>query len=149
MSAIVTSILTNVLSTISSTLGGSYQELRHIYDVTKNDIRTAKLGYGVRPLSASNSEPGILRVYTVDHGFEVILTDTITRGASDTERTTAIGTMYDKADEIFKALVNSKAGSASYVLVVNNPSMSEPEFLEENQIVVLRMQLNIRYRSAI
>lgn len=149
MAAIVTTILTNMLSTISTTLGAGYQELRHVYDVTKNDIRTAKLAYGVRPLSALSSDPGMLRAYTVDQSFEIILSDTITRGASDAERTTAIGTMFDKADEIFKVLVNTKAGAASYVLVVNNPAMSEPEFLEDNQIVLLRMQLNIRYRSTI
>jgi hypothetical protein len=149
VSTIVTDILTNAKSTISTTLGASYQELRFVYDVSKNDLRAAYLAYGMRPLSATTADSGTVRAYTLDQGFEIILLNTSARPDSDAEKTTAIGVMYDKCDEIFKALVNSKAGVPSYVLVVNQPSISEPEFLEENKVIVLRMQLNIRYRSTI
>lgn len=146
MSTYVSQIITQTLSVISTELGSTYQQLRYVYDVEKNGLRGAYLAYGVRPLDASSAET-ICQNYTFDHGFEVILTNTIARTDSDSQATTALGTMYNKADEIFKALVNTKINLASFVLNVFDPSMSEPEFLDDQKYVVLRMQYKVKYRS--
>lgn len=148
MSAIVQNIITQAESLASTTLGATYQRLPFVYDVTKNDVRHATLAYAVRPLSAIPAET-VTKVYTLDHEFELILTDTIARAVSDDERRSALNTMYNKADEIFKALVNTKINLASTVLLVTSPSMSEPEFLYDHKFVVLRMQFTVKYRSAL
>jgi len=148
MATIVQNIITEAESLAATTLGGTYQRLEFIYDVGKNNVRNAALAYGVRPLAAIPAET-INKVYTLDHDFELVLTDTIARAVSDDERRTALNTMYDKADEIFKAMVNTKINLASTVLLVSSPSLSEPEFLDDHKFVILRMQFTVKYRSAL
>lgn len=146
MSTYVSQIITQTLSVISTELGSTYQQLRYVYDLDKNDYRGRYLAYGVRPLDAVSAE-SIVRNYTLDQGFEVILTDTIARTDSDSQITTSLGTMYNKADEIFKALVNTKINLASFVLNVFDPSLNEPEYFDDQKYVVLRMQYKVKYRS--
>ena len=148
MSALVSNILTQTKSVISTELGATYQELPFIYDVSKNNLRRAEKAYGVRPLSALPTE-GVTKVYTLDHDFEVILSDTFARGDSDSQRETALNTMYDKADEIFKALIATKINLAATVLHVFGPTLSEPEFFDDNKMVILRMQYTVKYRSTL
>jgi hypothetical protein len=148
MSTYVSQILTSTKSIISTELGSDYQALRYIYNVELNGLRGAYKAYGVRPLAASSNET-ICRNYTLDHQFEVILTDTFARADNDSQIETSIGTMYNKADEIFKELVNQKIGLSSFVLNVFDPSISEPELLGDQKFVILRMQYTIKYRSAL
>lgn len=148
MSTYVTQITNETKSIASSTLGVEYKELRFVFDVAKNDIRSAEKAYGVRPLSAVTAE-SVTRFYTLDHEFELVLTDTIGRSDDDTQRQDAINIMYDKADEIFKAMIHTKINLASFVLNVTSPSMSEPEIINDNKFVILRMQYNVKYRSAL
>lgn len=148
MATIVQDILTNVKSTASTVLGALYKELRFVYSIEKNDLRSTEKAYSCRPLSASPAET-ITRHYTLDHQFELVLTDTIGRADDDTQRFDALHVMYDKADEIFKELVNTKLGLPATVLLVTSPSMSEPEFINDNKLVILRMQFTVKYRSAL
>lgn len=148
MATTVSDIITQVKSIAAAELGATYQELRYVYDVSGNDIRAGKLAYGVRPLEAE-TVAGVTREYTLNHRFELILTDTIARANSDEDAQAALGTMYNKADEIFRDMVKSKINLASVVLGVFEPSMSEPEFFNEQKLVVLRMQFTVRYRAAL
>jgi hypothetical protein len=102
----------------------------------------------VRPLDASPTQ-GVNRTYNMDHRFELILGDTIARAENDSQHLTSLQTMYDAADEIFKDLVQTKIGLPTLVLNVFDPSLSEPELLDENKIVILRMQLTVKYRSSL
>jgi hypothetical protein len=146
MANIVEQILTETKSLMATELGGDYQELAFIYDVEKNNLRGARMAYGVRPVDASSAAT-LTRSYTLDHVFEIILTDTFARGDSDAQRETSLNTMYDKADEIFKSLVNHKINLPSTVLNVEEPSIAEPEFLDDNKLIVLRMQYVVKWRS--
>ena len=144
--AIVSDIITQAESLASTTFGATYQRIPYVYDVSKNDLRGSKLGYGVRPLAAITAD-GVTGVYTMDQDFELVLTDTIARPMDDDERRTALNTMYNQADTYFKALVNTKINLASTVLNVFSPSMSEPEFVDK--FVFLRMQFKVKYRSSL
>lgn len=148
MSAHVTSILSGGLSTISSTLGASWKRLMDVYDVRKNVERVASKGYGMRPLEGVTPTEQVNRYYTLDQRFEVVLTDVITRGDTDTQMSTAIGTLYDKADEIFKAMIATKVGYPSAVLNCFSPYVSAPEILGEG-VVIVRLQFTVKYRSAL
>ena len=148
MSNYVEQIITQSKLLIANELGSDYQELQFIYDIEKNTLRGARLAYGIRPLNAFTAE-GVTRVYTLDHEFEVILTDTFARGDNDSQREASLNTMYDKSDEIFKELVNKKINLANFVLNLFNPSISEPEFLDDNKFIILRFQFTVKYRSAL
>lgn len=147
MSTIVQNILTQTKSIASTTLGATYQEIPFVYELERNDIRRAALGYGVRPLNADTTE-GLVKAYTLDHNFEFIFTDAWARaGNSDSQIESAFNTMFNQCDEIFKALLNSKINLPSTVLNVQDPSISEPELLNDNKLAVLRMQYVVKYRS--
>lgn len=146
MASIVSNIVSGIRTVASNQLGANWQTLRNWYEVEKNDIRSAAQAYNVRPLAVSPSD-GTMRFYTVDQVFELILTDVITRGHGDSERETTLLELYNQADEIFKDLHNTKVNGTAGVLLVGSPSISEPEFLEEKKIVVLRMQFVIKYRG--
>jgi hypothetical protein len=148
MATIVQDIIDNSKSLALTILGPTYKELRFVYSVDKNDIRSAEKAYSVRPLDASEADSTV-RVYTVDHRFELVLTDTIGRSDDDSQRTDALNTMYDMVDEIFKEFINKKLNLAATVLNVFGPNISEPEFVLDNKLVILRMQYTVKYRSAL
>lgn len=148
MAAIVSDIISGSRTVIANALGAGWQTLRHWYTSPElNDIRSAKQAYNVRPLGAISVD-GVNRYYTVDQTFEVILTDTMARIGSDTELETALLTLYNKADEIFKAMHNSKVNGTAGVLLVAEPSLSEPEFFNDNKLILLRLQYVVKYRGA-
>lgn len=148
MANIVQNIMTNIEASAVTILGASYQKLLFTSDVSKNDSRHIALAYGVRPLSAASSI-SITRAYTLDHTFELILTDLVARYISDAEKAIIINIMYDKCDQLFVSMVNSKLSLPASVLSVSSPSISEPEFLEDQKFVVFRMQFVVKYRSLI
>lgn len=149
MSTHVTSIITEMKSQIATVLGATWQELQFVQELNRNNTRTAKNAYGVRPLDASSAEGAALRTITLDHFFEIILTDALIRRKADTDVEASTGTLYDKADEIFKVLVNSKVNLPSIVLSVSEPSLSAPEIIEDANLIAVRMRVKVKYRSTL
>lgn len=148
MSAHVTNILDGGITTIAATLGSDWKRLMDVYDVRKNVDRVARKGYGMRPLDGATPDSQVNRYYTMDQRFEVVLTDVISRGDTDAELNASIGNLYDKSDEIFKAMIATKVGYPSAVLNCFSPSVSAPEILGEG-VVILRLQFTVKYRSAL
>lgn len=149
MANTVKDIIDNSRTVMINTLalsGDTWQQLRNFYDIEKNDIRSAAKAFGIKPLSAA-PENTVTNFYTVDHTFEIILTDTITRVEGDSERETALTEIYNQLDEIFKQLQNSKINGTANVLLVSQPSISEPEFLDDNKFLVVRAQYVVKYRG--
>lgn len=150
MSAIVSSIITNAKSIISTACGAGYQELAHVYAPEKNNIRQAKLAYGIRA-GQVDSASSVIKGYTVDQTFEILLTDALARNADgDSQLQSSIGTMYDKADEIFRSMVATKMNMSSYVLLVFNPTILEPQVVKgDTTFVLLTLQIRVKYRNDI
>jgi len=148
MSTIVGDIVDESKALAVTTFGVTYHELNHIYDLTKNNIRLQKLGFAIRPLSA-DSVDSILKNYTLDHIFELILTDTTVRNDDDAVTETKFNTMFEKGHDFFKALVNTKINLATSVLNIQEPAFGEPEILPEVKLLVLRMQYTVKYRIAL
>lgn len=155
MSNHVASIITEMKSIVATTAAtitvedGSWSELPFVHDIAKNNKRSGRYAYGVRPLDASPAENALLRTVSLDHKFEVILSDSIVSRQSDEEVETSLGILYDCADEIFKELVNSKVNLPNLVLSVSEPSVLQPEVIEASKIVAIRLQLKVKYRSAL
>lgn len=146
MANTVQQIIAQVKSLCASTLGAEYQELRRVHEVEKNSFRDAKLAYGVRPLGAVNAET-VTRSYTLDHTFELILTSNVARNDDDSQHEDVMETLFDNADEMFKAMVNTKLSLPLVVMSVQEPGISDPEILDDQKVVVLRMQFVVKYRS--
>lgn len=146
MANLVEQILTEATTIALTVMGAGSQELRYKYEIERNDIRTAKFAFGVRPLGAVPAET-VTKSFTLDHLFETVLTDTIPRDHDDTQRNDALNVLYDKADDIFRAMINSKIGLPLIVFNISQPTLPESEYFEENSIIVLRMQYVVKYRS--
>ena len=147
MATQVTDIFSGI-ETVVTTNVPTFKKLPRIYDLEDNDFRRIKDGYAVRHLEALNSET-VVREYTLDHRFEVILTTRVIDKKNDTVIQTAINDLYDKADEILADLISTKISLPTTVLVVNDPAINEPELLEGNERVVMRFSFNVKYRRAV
>ena len=145
---LVEQINTALKTQVTTVLGPTYKELQYIFDVGKNSERGLTSAYGVRPLSASNAV-GVTRYYTLDQSFEVILTGIAARTVNDTDKFNLIFTLYDKVDQILNQCFLTKLGLPNIVLLVDSPSINEIEFFDENQFIVLRFSLNVKYRRLI
>ena len=147
MSTIVRDVYDALNTQVSTTLGASWTELRFVFDVEQNDRNVAQKGYGIRPLDAI-SNPSVLKTYTLDQGFEIILTRTNAVEINDSDRIDAIlDDLYFNASEIFKATLNTQLGIPTKVFTVFEPSMAEPEILEN--YIVLRLGLVVKWRELI
>lgn len=146
MATTVADILTESRSIASTTLGATWQRLQFIFDVTKLNERTGKQAFGIRPLGAVPNET-VTKSFTQDHDFELILSDTFARGQSDIQREEVLDVMYDRQDEIMQQMVLTKINLSSTVMNVSQPTISEPEFFDDNKLVVLRTQYTVKYRS--
>lgn len=148
MANTVGTIYDNCLAQIVSDLPVDFQELPFVHDVSLNDSRRLDKGYGLRFLDGPFSDT-LTREYTIDQGFEMVLTRTNPRQDNDEDLITAEKFLYDKADDVLAALVGTKAGSPGIVLLVSQPSFLEPELLQDNKYVALRVQFIIKYRRAL
>jgi hypothetical protein len=132
---------------ISTTLGVDYQELDYKWSVESNNFRQNSKRYAVVPSSAGTVS-GIIRNYTLDHDFQVILTDNyISSNNNDDAKQTAVFLLYENLDDIIKEVFNKKLGLPSIVLGIGALTMDDVEFLEE-KVVVLRALFTIKYRNA-
>lgn len=144
--AIVTDIQNELTSAIESVLGSSWSALTHVYELEKNADRIRKQGYGVRPLQAISTS-GVTNFYTMSQTMEVILTDTIPSQSDDSDKEASFKTLFDKADDILKNILGGKLNQPSFILVIHNPEISQPEVFEEESFVALRVRLDVVYRS--
>lgn len=137
-----------ITARVSTILGVSYKELDYLINVEKNNFKANASRYGVRPLSSSTVS-GVTTYYTFDHEFElIIMTDFKPHPVNDQDMRDKTFILYDKLDEIFKDLFCSKAGLNSIILNIDSMDMDEPDYLEDN-VVVIRTKLNVKYRQAV
>lgn len=147
MSTIVSQIHAAIGTQVATTLGATYQKMRHMYVPETNDLRNAYKSYCVLHGAASNAE-GITRVYTLDQEFRVQILNTYIDRLDDANIQSEINTLYDKIDSILVAMFLSKLGLPSIVLIVNDPAIEEPKVLG-NQAVMISFRVNVRYRNSI
>lgn len=121
--------------------------LRFIFDVEKNDSRTVDDGFGVRYLGGFSAST-VNKFYTIDQSFEIILTKRIPRQQDDDDALGSFNTLFDRADLIFKEILDTQI-DLSFVLLVSEPSMDEPEILQDGSYAVLRLQVTVKYRQSL
>ncbi len=134
-------------STIESTVTG-IAKMKWINDVAKNEFRGKDNKYGVRSLDATAPDESIIRTLTLDHDYEVILTQGYKNIApNDLNQMASVDTLHDRMDDIAKAVENTKLGLPSIVLLTTLAGIGEPEILEDEKVTILRATFTIKYRS--
>jgi hypothetical protein len=145
MSTLVTDIITGIETRLAAVLTG-YSPLRYYYDIEKNDYKGNVDRYGIIPKEIE-SQSGVIRSVTVNQTFQIILTTGYKNGPmSDSDLQSKVKTLYDKMDDVLHDLFLTKLGVPSIVLLSTLNGYEEPEILEEQKVVALRMDLTVRYR---
>lgn len=144
---IVEQIYDSMTTLVQNQLGVDYKKMRKIFQPDLNDLRSAEKSFAVRHLAA-NTADGVQRYYTMDHGFEVMVSRVFVDRLDDIQIQEVINELYSKLDDIITEALIKKLGLPSIVMIVSDPSISEPEVLE-NRSVLMRLQMNVKYRNAV
>jgi len=148
LATIIEQINTAISDRVVATIGPTYIELAYIFDVTKNNFFGNNKRFGVRPLTADSVDT-ITNTYTADQPFEIILTHGFINQSNDKDQRAKVFLLTDRIDVLLKDIIKSKAGLNNIILKINEFSILEPEFLEEDKVVILRLQLTVQYRQAV
>jgi hypothetical protein len=134
---------------ITAELGVDYSALPYLEDIEKNNFRSNNNRYGVRALGALEV-PGVTKNVHITQTFEVVLTKGYYE--SNLDDTEQIEKAYDNQEnilDIYKRLVNTRAGIPGTVLNISNLSVSEPEFLVEEKVAIQRATMDITFRFSL
>lgn len=148
MATTVSSILAQIKVIAAANLDATWKEMPSVLNLEGNDLRRGAKSYGAKP-GAASSAATVTNSYALDHVFELVLMDKNPRKDSDAQAFTVIEDLYSKQDTIYKAMVRAKLNLGGTVLLVSNPSLSEPEFINSRELVALRQQFTVKYRQAI
>lgn len=145
---VINDLRDNILDRVLFCLGSAYSKLSFSHNIESNKFNQAKKRYGVNALSASQTN-GVINSNTLNHSFEIVLTDTYQCGQelNDENRHDVAGNLFDKALSIYKDLQKNKNALTTNCLIVNEFSSDEPEYFEEEKIVILRFKLNVKYQN--
>jgi hypothetical protein len=145
MSSLVSTIITGIETRLAAVLT-TYDPLRYYFDLEKNDYAGNNSRYAVIPKEVE-SQAGVVRSVTVNQGFQIVLTSGYRNNPkSDTDLQAVVKDLYDKMDDVLNDLFLTKLGAPSVVLLLTLNGIEEPEILEENKVIALRMNLTVRYR---
>ncbi len=146
----VKTIRDNIAIRLLATLGSDYVKLSFGSDLSMNKFGRSVKRFAVIPKSAVVVVDGPAGANTIDHRFEIILTDGYVNGAAaqlnDDLKLEKIGELQDKALLIYKDLQMNKSSLNGQVLIVNGLNVSEIEYLDEEKVAVLKIEINIKYK---
>lgn len=145
----IADITTAIKVKVAAELPVGYKELAFLEDIAKNSFRTSNNRYGVRALEASQL-PGVTKNITLNQEFEVVLTKGyIQSSIDDTSQVAASLDLRAECLSIYKSLVNTKAGLPGTVLNITDFILQEPQYLDDDKVVIQRASMNIQYRYSL
>ena len=146
MSTEILDINNSVEAKMQAILGVQYKILQYKEEVSQNSFTGSMKRFASRATETSEIET-VTKFVTFNQGYELIIVDSYYESNIDDSGKSS--TMYDmkgKILDIFKELVNSRAGLPSVVLNVESLSMSEPEYLTNQKVIVQRAIIDIKFR---
>jgi len=140
---------TNIITRMGALLGSSFSQLSFVNNIHQNKFANTYKRFSCLPKAASITA-GALQGNTLDHRFELILTDSFNDGAkgnlNDNLQTQKIQELQDYMLLIYRDLQVNKNILSSGVLIVNELNINEAEFLEEEKVCIIRAFINIKYK---
>lgn len=144
--AVVGDIFDAVKSSITANIDAEFSRLHYVRDLEKNDDRILTKGWGLRFLDGPFTDT-LTKSYTIDQGFEIVLTRTNLRQQDEDQVEDAEKLLFNEATDILKPLINKNLTATPGVLKVDQPNFSEPELLNDAHFVALRIQIVVTYRQ--
>ncbi len=148
MTTIVSDIVAGIEARIESALP-TYSPLSYKVDISKNKFKGNYKGYAVLPSSGSETDSTVGAI-TIDQSFELKLTNSYHNGATsqinDSLQAQRISELNNDLLAVYKDLCINKRLIDSNVMIVNNLSIGEAEFLDNEKIISVTVSFNIKYK---
>jgi len=146
MSVLINDLLAGIKTRVSTVLGSEFSELPFLIDVSQNNFNQNHNRYGVIP-QASFETDSVTKYVTMEQVFQVVLTKAfIDDGISDADKQAKRTELQDLFLDIYKDLINTKAGVPSIVMNITDLNVEDAEYLDEEKVVVMKASINILYR---
>lgn len=146
---IIKELIEGFENTIQTVLGSDWKKLDYIFEIDKNSLSRNSKRFGVRAVSGI-SDSGVTRALTMNHDFEIILTDSyINKDGSDEKQRELVDELHKKIFEIFNSIFLTKAGKPQYIMNLNKLNLNEIEFITDDNITILRSQITVIYRQSL
>lgn len=144
--------INNIKAGIITRLGialPTYNQLSYQIDIGKNKFKGNAKGFAVHPRNASETE-GLVGSFSMDHVFSITLTNSYNNGAAsqlgDTLQSSRITEINDDILTTYKDLVNNKGSIDSSILLISDLDIEEAEFIEEEKVITIKFNINIKYK---
>ena len=124
----------------------TYSAADYTINPEENNERNGTKRYGCHPLGISPAETVHQRV-TYDQIFQIVLIDKYKNRDGDSAQLTTTLSLFNAMDDILADLMHTKIGIPSTVMLVFNPTVLDPEYPEED-IVVLKGNITVKYRRS-
>ena len=145
----VETIYTNLKSRVGAVLGSDFSEITHTLNLDKNRFDGTSKKFGVLPSSARETT-GQTRANTVTQGFEIILTESyISESISDNDLMTKILSLMGKFEDIYKDLINEKAGSPAIVINCSDLQLENALIVSEEKVIIVQASVQITSRVSL
>jgi len=148
MSNIVEEIVDASKTLIQSILP-DYSELYYANNLDMNACGELIKKFGIISQGASFAEGRAIGFTTMNHDFQIILSDEFNLKDDDAALQDTTNKMYAQLHAILKDMQKKKlvlATPTNLVMIINGSSFEIPEVLGDNMGVALRLNLNIQYR---
>ncbi len=151
MSNEVVDLVEAIKTRTSTVLGSDYKPIGYAIDIEKNPSKGSNKRFGVVVGSLGQTEEyGVLSSYTVMQEFTVKITNSYSQSkVNDSDKLAKTNVLFDLALSVYTDLVKEKAGLPSVVVIVGDMTVSDPEYLEEDNVVVLNMSFAVTYRKTL
>lgn len=127
----------------------AYTQLSYQVDVSQNKFKGNAKGFAVHPQSASETD-SLVGAFTMDHSFGITLTNSYNEGGKsqlgDSLKSSRITEINDDILIAYKDLVNNKGIIDGSILVINDLNIEDAEFLEEEKVITIKFNINIKYK---
>jgi len=127
----------------------TFNRLDYEFDILKNNENRNSKRYGLIPLGATFKEGSALGFTTIEHTFQLILTNDYINKDDDSAQSNATQELYSNAFAVIKDLQKKSITlptSGYRVLLISGLSFETPEHDDDNATTVLRIDFNITYR---
>lgn len=143
----VTDIVAGLKTNMATILGAGFSELSNVTNVEANSFKGANQRYNV--LSKDISEtPGVTCAITVNQQFDLIVTDSYRSAIkNDSDKRTKTIALQELVFSIYEEVIKTKANTPASVIIVDSLTVAEPEYLEEDHVVVITATVTIKYRK--
>lgn len=134
--------ITDGLKSFIPTILTDYTQIDYEYAVEENPTQCEKK-FGVIP-GDTDLATGPTKFANYNQIFQIILADYFVNQDDDSNQGDVVHQLYEDIHDLLKAIIHQKLGIPT-VRNITFLSIAEPEYIEDNTVVVLRTNINVKY----